>query len=200
MLTLDLESKFFGAHQVLGACRLSLDSRDRVAIHGPSGIGKSTLLRVISGLDKNFTGRLEIPPRISLMFQNPNLLFWRTVKDNLQIFHPKTTNEDLQNMLEQLGLWDKRHQFPNRLSLGQQRRLALARTFLSSVDLVLLDEPFVSLDPSLRASMISLTDQLLTQSGSALVLVTHDVNDAVGIQAKPYALDGNPACLVVLES
>ncbi|MCK0140810.1 ATP-binding cassette domain-containing protein [Aliiroseovarius sp. F20344] len=192
MLKLDLHRKSFAGHTVLEDVHLDLKQGERVAIFGPSGVGKTTLLRIIAGLDKRFVGTREAPDEIALMFQNPTLLEWRTTKENLQIFHPASDEQDIQAALSQVGLQDKADHYPRQLSVGQQRRLALARCFLTPTPLVLLDEPFTSLDQSLRQEMLTLTRAFLDKTGSALVLVTHAQDEAEALGAKYYELRNAP--------
>lgn len=193
MLNVDVVSKSFGKQQILGSCKLSLQAGERVSILGPSGIGKSTLLRIIAGLDTNYTGQVNCPERMAFMFQGPNLLEWRNCYQNLLIFHPQSSKAQAQSALDQVGLGDKGLHYPRQLSLGQQRRLALARTFLSQTDLVLLDEPFTSLDPQLKSDMLELTRNLLDQSGAMLVHVTHDAMEVDILGSQAIEMRGRPA-------
>ncbi|WP_432449210.1 ATP-binding cassette domain-containing protein [Aliiroseovarius marinus] len=188
MLKLDLHRKSFAGHTVLENVHLDLKHGDRVAVFGPSGVGKTTLIRIIAGLDKRFVGTRKAPDEIALMFQNPTLLEWRTTEENLQIFHPGASDNDIQKALAQVGLHDKADHFPRQLSVGQQRRLSLARCFLTPTPLVLLDEPFASLDQSLRQEMLALTRRFLDQTGSALVLVTHAQDEAAALGADSFEL------------
>ncbi|NDW52771.1 ATP-binding cassette domain-containing protein [Aliiroseovarius sp. PrR006] len=188
MLKLDLHRKSFAGHSVLEDVHLDLKHGDRIAIFGPSGVGKTTLLRIIAGLDRRFDGTREAPDEIALMFQNPTLLEWRTTRENLQVFHPASEEKDIQEALSQVGLQDKAGHYPRQLSVGQQRRLALARCFLTPTPLVLLDEPFASLDQSLRHEMLTLTRAFLDKTGSALVLVTHAQDEAEALGAESYEL------------
>ncbi|WP_298563061.1 ATP-binding cassette domain-containing protein [uncultured Aliiroseovarius sp.] len=188
MLKLDLHRKSFAGHTVLEDIHLDLRHGDRIAVFGPSGVGKTTLLRIIAGLDKRFVGTREAPDEIALMFQNPTLLDWRTAFENLRIFHPNAEGRAIQEALAQVGLHDKADHFPRQLSVGQQRRLALARCFLTPTPLVLLDEPFASLDQSLRQEMLALTRAFLDKTGSTLVLVTHAQDEAEALAAESYEL------------
>ena len=193
MLDIEVANKTFGEQQILGRCKLKLQAGERVSILGPSGIGKSTLLRIIAGLDKNYEGNVSCPKHIAYMFQGPNLLEWRNCYQNLLIFHPSATKGTAQAALEKVGLGDKGLHYPRQLSLGQQRRLALARTFLSKTDLVLLDEPFTSLDPKLKTDMLALTRDLLDQSCAMLVHVTHDAMETKYLGSQAVEMQGNPA-------
>lgn len=195
MLEVNVLSKVFGKQEILGNCNLELKIGERLSILGPSGIGKSTLLRIIAGLDTTYNGKVTRPEGIAYMFQGPNLLDWRNCYQNLMIFHRGASQEEAQAALEQVGLGDKGLNYPRQLSLGQQRRLALARTFLSKTDLVLLDEPFTSLDPKLKAEMLELTRNLLNQSGAALVHVTHDAEEVDFLGSNAVELQGSPATL-----
>lgn len=195
MLDVNVLSKKFGDQQILGSCQFTLQAGERVSVLGASGIGKSTLLRIIAGLDTDYEGRVSRPEGIAFMFQGPNLLDWRNCYQNLLIFHPHASQADAQAALEQVGLGDKGLSYPRQLSLGQQRRLALARTFLSRTGLVLLDEPFTSLDPKLKGEMLELTRSLLNQSGAALVHVTHDATEADILGSQAIEMQGHPAVL-----
>lgn len=197
MLKVDVLNKSYGQHRVLGHCTLHMKAGERISILGPSGCGKSTLLRIIAGLDKEFDGLVNRPSTTTLMFQEPNLLAWRNCYQNLQIFNPTATQQEVQSALSQVGLTDKGELYPRQLSLGQQRRLALARTFLTNTDLVLLDEPFTSLDPSLKIDMLHLTRDLLNHSGACLVHVTHDATEAEALGAKIVQMHNTPSQLFV---
>jgi len=121
MLEVDVQNKVFGKQQILGNCRLKLQAGERLSILGPSGIGKSTLLRIIAGLDTTFEGKVTRPEGIAYMFQGPNLLDWRNCYQNLMIFHREASQAEAQAALEQVGLGDKGLNYPRQLSLGQQR-------------------------------------------------------------------------------
>ena len=123
------------------------------AVLGPSGCGKTTLLRIIAGLDRDFTGevRLPSPHKIGMVFQEPRLLPWRTVRQNLELAGA-APGPALDDIVAALGLARHLDHFPGELSLGLARRAAIARAFAILPDLLLLDEPFVSLDAALAAA------------------------------------------------
>lgn len=193
-MRLDLAGKSFAGRPVLGALRLEVARGQRVAILGPSGIGKSTLLRILAGLDRNFQGCLEGRERLAVVFQEPTLLPWRRAIANITL---PTGCDDAQAraLLAEVGLSGHEDKFPRQLSLGQQRRLSLARAFAARPGILLMDEPFASLDPDTAGRMMDLTARLLDRSGTGLILVTHDAAEAARLGAAPIRLVGSPAVL-----
>ncbi|MEL7166291.1 MAG: ATP-binding cassette domain-containing protein [Pseudomonadota bacterium] len=181
-----------GAH-VLGALDLRVGAGETVAILGPSGIGKTTLLRVMAGLEPQFDGTRTAHGSMAIMFQEPTLLPWRNARDNITIATGHTAPDAL---LDEVGLAGRGDALPGQLSLGQQRRLALARALALSPDLLLLDEPFVSLDTDLHHDMISLVASVQARHRMATVLVTHDLDEATALATRIITLGGQPAQIV----
>ncbi|GLK62906.1 MULTISPECIES: ATP-binding cassette domain-containing protein [Paracoccus] len=191
-MRLDLEAKSFGPRQVLGTLTLSVTRGERLAILGPSGIGKSTLLRILAGLDRQYQGQLQGAERLAMVFQEAVLLPWRDAVANITLPTgcDATTARD---WLSEVGLEGHETKFPRQLSVGQQRRLALARAFAAGPDILLMDEPFASLDAATAARMLALTDALLNRTGAGAVLVTHDPAEARTLGALALHLGGCPA-------
>lgn len=173
------------------------------AILGPSGIGKSTLLRLIAGIDPEFEGSILIdgtPAKLSpppgFVFQDPRLLPWLTAFDNVQTARQAMSGNEARAALARTGMSDSAELFPHQLSGGMQRRVALARALALNARLLLLDEPFVSLDRELVEEMHDVLSTLLDQSAPTTLLVTHIAEDAARLADRVLLLAGRPATIV----
>ena len=188
---------------VLHGVRFALAAGSFTCLIGPSGCGKTTTLRIILGLDRDFAGSVRLAPaelRMAAVFQEPRLLPWRTVEQNVRLAlpaqEPIPTAGDLDGLFEVLGLHELRGRYPSELSLGLARRVALARAFAVMPDLLLLDEPFVSLDEHtadrLRAHLL----ELWQAQGVTVLMVTHNLREAACLADRLLLLNGRPARLV----
>jgi NitT/TauT family transport system ATP-binding protein len=168
------------------------------ALVGPSGCGKTTLLRIITGLDPDYAGTVHLPDhgKLGMVFQEPRLLPWRTVEQNVRLGAPEASDAELQALFAALGLADHRHHFPGELSLGQARRVALARAFAVKPDLLVLDEPFVSLDAALAQRLREELAALVTSRRITTLLVTHDIDEAIGPADRLFLLSASPAHVI----
>jgi sulfonate transport system ATP-binding protein len=176
-------SKSFAGRAVLNAVDLDIAACQFVSIIGPSGAGKSTLLRIVAGLEPPSTGRIELRTTghkadVRLMFQEDRLLPWRTVLRNV-VLGLRGRERKAEVILRAVGLQGRENEFPVGLSGGQRQRVALARALIHEPDLLLLDEPFGALDAITRAAMQLLLEQLLVARPRTVVLVTHDVEEAL---------------------
>jgi ABC-type nitrate/sulfonate/bicarbonate transport system ATPase subunit len=187
-----------GPHRAIADLRLQLAAGETGALVGPSGCGKTTLLRMIAGLDARYEGRIALPDhgRLGVVFQEPRLLPWRSVIDNLRLCAPQASEERLQALLKDLGLADHAAHFPGELSLGLARRVALARALAVDPDLLLLDEPFASLDALLAQELRSMIARLLDATRVTSLIVTHDLKDAVALADKIFLLSPRPARVI----
>ncbi|MBP0484720.1 ABC transporter ATP-binding protein [Sagittula salina] len=195
MIRVDIAGKHFGDVQVLGRVRFDIASGETVALVGPSGIGKSTVLRIVAGIDTRFQGHVERPEAMAIVFQEPTLLAWRSARDNLLLTQPGLTPEGADRALAKVGLEGRGEAFPLQLSLGQQRRLSLARAFAGKPELLIMDEPFVSLDPEMAEQMMGLTETLIAEARPATLFVTHATAEAERLATRILHLEGRPATL-----
>ena len=187
-----------GTLQVLGELAFSLGAGEVAALVGPSGCGKTTLLRIIAGLDRAFEGSVALPAHgtLGMVFQEPRLLPWRTVEQNVRLAAPAATDASLAALFDTLGLAAHRDHYPGELSLGLARRVALARAFAVEPDLLLLDEPFVSLDDALAARLCDELAELVGRRPVTTLLVTHNVDEAIGLADRLFLLSASPARVV----
>jgi ABC-type nitrate/sulfonate/bicarbonate transport system ATPase subunit len=202
-LEVAIKQKFYdaatgGRLQVLNGLALTLKNGEVGALVGPSGCGKTTLLRIIAGLERDYEGHVTLPDhgRLGVVFQEPRLLPWRTVEQNVRLAAPEAANGTLDTLFGTLGLAKHRNHYPGELSLGLARRVALARAFAVGPDLLLLDEPFVSLDDALAARLREELAELVTRSPVTTLLVTHDVEEAIGLADRLFLLSPSPARVV----
>lgn len=189
-MNFEIVSKSFGGRQILRNLRFSLPRGKTLGILGPSGIGKSTLLRIIAGLDFNYAG--TIPPRlkVGMVFQEPRLLPWLTAQQNIALAGDAT------GWLQHVGLASFASHYPRQLSLGMQRRVALARALAFKPDVLLLDEPFASLDEVTAAGIRKLIKQIIAETGVSTMLVSHNERDAEELADFSIRLAGSPASIV----
>jgi sulfonate transport system ATP-binding protein len=167
------------------------------ALLGPSGCGKTTLLRIVARLDTAFEGRLVLPSRnkTGMVFQEPRLLPWRSVAQNLRLVGTSSEGE-LAEIVAALHLSKHLDHFPGELSLGLARRVAIARAFAVKPDLLLLDEPFVSLDATLAAQLREELLTLVLNRKATTLIVTHDVGEAIAIADRIIVLSPAPGRLI----
>jgi ABC-type nitrate/sulfonate/bicarbonate transport system ATPase subunit len=184
-----------GTLQVLGELAFSLRTGEVAALVGPSGCGKTTLLRIIAGLERDFEGEVTLPAHgtLGMVFQEPRLLPWRTVEQNVRLAAPRATDPNIDALFRTLGLAAHRDHYPGELSLGLARRVALARAFAVEPDLLLLDEPFVSLDDALAARLREELADLVNSRHVTTLLVTHDVDEAIALADRLLLLSASPA-------
>jgi NitT/TauT family transport system ATP-binding protein len=202
MFDIRIDRKVFTAadgtqRHVLHNIAFSIARGEVIALLGPSGIGKSTTLRILLGLDDAFDGRIgHDSGRAGVMFQEPRLLPWLTVAQNLRLV---VTNDmphpDIDALLAMVRLPDAAALYPRQLSLGMARRAALARALAVSPEVLVLDEPFASLDPQLTATLADVVERWTRQTGAAVLLATHDLTQALQLASRVLVLDGTPATL-----
>ena len=167
-------------------------------LFGPSGCGKTTTLRILLGLDTEYTGSFDLPQggtgRIAAVFQEPTLLPWRTVEQNVRLaLPPAMRGEDLGELFDILGLAAMRALYPSELSLGLARRAALARAFAVEPAVLFLDEPFVSLDEETAERLRELLMKVWSARPTTALMVTHNLSEALVLSDRIIVLSPRPA-------
>jgi len=188
------------AHDTIGALAFEAASGEFVAIVGPSGAGKTTMLKIIAGLDGAFEGALSgagDEARLGFVFQEPRLLPWLDVAANLRLVSPALSDADIETGLAKVGLAGTADQFPLRLSGGMQRRVALLRAFLVRPQLLLLDEPFISLDAPTAESLYQVLAELRRDVLPTTLLVTHDLREALALADRVLFVSRSPATVIL---
>ena len=203
MLDVQIISKQFrssrgAARQILRGVAFSAEPGEILALLGPSGIGKSTILRIILGLDQDFKGSVRpLPTKTGVMFQEPRLLPWLSVEENLRLVYPDgAPPPDIAALLDEVMLPPVRTLLPSALSLGMARRVALARALAVDPELLVLDEPFASLDHSLAAALSTRIIKRVRRLGTLVLLSTHDADQALAMASRILVVAGEPATLV----
>jgi len=188
-------TKRFGATTVLEALDLDLAPGEIVALVGRSGSGKSTLLRVLAGLSADHVGDVEVPGERAVAFQEARLFPWRRTRANVELGVPPRTlpraevRRRARDVLVEVGLAHRLNAWPLTLSGGEAQRVALARALVGSPRLLLLDEPFGALDALTRIAVHDLLLQLWDRHRFSVLLVTHDVDEAVSLADRVLVLD-----------
>lgn len=205
MLALDKLSKTYpNGTEALRAASLTVEQGEIVALVGGSGCGKTTVLRLVSGLDKASSGRATIDgetisaphPAVGLIFQEPRLLPWLTVAGNIGFGIDAVARVERQERIEtallRLGLVGYGARFPRELSGGQAQRVAIARALVARPKVLLLDEPFSALDAFTRASLHDHLLAIWAAERPTLLLVTHDVEEAVALADRIIVMQPKP--------
>jgi len=191
-----------GEHVAIKNLRLELEAGEFVCLVGPSGCGKTTLLHIVAGLDRHFEGGIGTDegkgaPRIGYVFQNPRLLPWRTVRENIDLALPAgEAGDDVDHLLEVMDLAQWQGHYPQTLSGGMGRRAALARAFAIRPTLLLMDEPFVSLDPPTARRIRQLLVDVWRERPHTVLFVTHDLREAIALADRLVFLSAPPATVL----
>ena len=197
MLDVDIREKAYGPRPVLADIRFQAAPGEVLALLAPSGTGKTTALRIVLGLDHDFEGSIRRPPgRAGAVFQDPRLLPWMDVAANIRLVAPTLTDPQIEDCLELVELRSVIHAMPRELSLGMARRVAIARAIAVRPSLLVLDEPFASLDARL-ATAVSANIVARSRELVAVVLVaTHSLDQALAVTDRILVLSATaPATL-----
>jgi NitT/TauT family transport system ATP-binding protein len=204
MLEFNNVTKSFGNRTILDSISFQLGDNRILAILGPSGIGKTTILRIAAGTIKPDAGEVQSDRRkIGFIFQEPRLLPWRTALANVtlvlksnKMLTGKEQTKIATAMLERLGLKGFENYYPAQLSGGMRQRVAIARAFVLEPDLLLLDEPFTGLDLGLKGSLQQMLLELLVWRPASMIYVTHEPQDAVLLADTVIILAGKPGRII----
>ncbi|GLH77296.1 ABC transporter ATP-binding protein [Bradyrhizobium sp. SSBR45G] len=202
-LEIDIRSKSYTSangkrQEVISGIAFALQRGEVGVVVGPSGCGKSTMLRILAGLDADYQGQVSRPEgaRLAMVFQEPRLLPWRSVEENIRLAAPDVAEDRLAAIFGVLELEGHRSHFPGELSLGLARRVALARAFAVEPDFLILDEPLASLDDALAARLREEIAMLVASRPMITLLVTHSMDDAVRLGDRIFLLSPRPARLL----
>ncbi len=192
------------SHEALAGLSLRIAAGELVALVGPSGCGKTTFLNIVAGLDRDYVGEVRLAPRpdgrparVGYVFQEPRLLPWRTVYENIAlVLPPDRADAVVKDMLTAVGLPGAQDLYPPQLSVGMSRRVAIARAFAIEPDLLLMDEPFVSLDHDTVEQLRELLLTLWRARPTTVLFVTHDLREALVLADRLVLLSAPPAHVV----
>ncbi|MDN5352553.1 MAG: NitT/TauT family transport system ATP-binding protein [Clostridiales bacterium] len=197
MLDIQSVSKSFSGAQILNRVSLSVRQAEIFCLLGPSGAGKTTLLNIVSGLMPADEGQVEtLAKRTAYVFQEDRLLPWMTVRENIELVNENLSKTDLDAILDEMDLLKSSEMYPEALSGGMRQRVAIARAFAYTPDLLLMDEPFKSLDFSLRARLIEALLKIWGKNQTTVFFVTHDMDEALWIADRIAILGKSPAGIV----
>lgn len=208
-MKIDIQSKTFGTQSILEQLTFECLPNTFTAIIAPSGAGKTTLLNLIAGLDQDYQGSIDFSATqaqherdLAFMFQSANLMPWLNVQDNIELVIPKAQRspeilQRIPELLARVGLTGCEQSFPSQLSGGMLRRVALVRAFVLRPNLLLMDEPFQSLDAPTAEQLRELLLELWRDSGASVLLVTHDLREALALADRILFLSAKPARIIL---
>ena len=204
ILEIRLNDKSFNSNQIIKDLELVINTGETVSIVGRSGIGKSTLLKIISGIDSDFNGKvifngsnLESPTNeIAFLFQGHILIPWLNVKSNIKFICNNITDDEIHDYLKSVGIDDKFNEWPNRLSGGEKTRVGLSVALINKSRLLLLDEPFSDLDIGVKNGIIKLLNKIKAKNNTTILMTTHNIEDALSLSERVLVIGQKPSTIV----
>lgn len=194
VIKLENIKKSFGNLKVLENISFSLDSREKLVLLGPSGCGKTTLLRIIAGLEKFEGNLIKNFKKLGYVFQEPRIIPWKTIYKNLKFV--EEDDEKIKNVLKNMKIFDFKDYLPSKLSGGMKQRVNLSRALVTEPDLLLLDEPFASLDIHIKWSIINDLINEWKNRNFSIIMVTHDIKEAILLGDRILVLSNRPAKII----
>jgi NitT/TauT family transport system ATP-binding protein len=189
--------KYYNHRKILSDLSFEVGENEIAAIVGPSGCGKTTMLNIISGLEKEYIGYVEkTSGKIGYVFQEDRILPWLTVAENIKIVNQKGSDKEVQYYIDLVGLNGYEKFYPDELSGGMKQRCAIARALYFGSDFLLMDEPFKSLDYILKQKMLADLLEIHKVQKNSILMVTHDIDEALTVGDKILVLQKNPCKLV----
>ncbi len=197
MLEISHLNKSYGGKCILNDINLRVNQSEIVCILGKSGAGKTTLLRMIAGIESPDQGHLKNHfKRMAYVFQEDRLLPWLTAKDNIALVNDNLSDQAINTYLEMMSLTDSGDKMPDELSGGMRQRVSIARAYAYQPHLLLMDEPFKSVDIKLKKAMIESLLDLWQTYHNAIIMVTHDIEEALKMADRIILVGGNPTRIV----
>lgn len=194
-------SKSFGSMEILRNINIEVNEGELVSILGPSGSGKSTIFNILTNIINSDNGEVNINGHISYMYQRDTMVPWKKVVDNIGIpliFKGKgktEAREEVKEHIEEFGLSGFEHKYPSQLSGGMKQRANFLKTYLTSNDIMLLDEPFGALDSITRRKMQNWLLNLTKKMNTTILFITHDIEEAIFLSNKIYVISEKPAVI-----
>ena len=194
-------SKSFDSMEILKDINIEVNEGELVSILGPSGSGKSTIFNILTNIIKSDRGEVNINGNISYMYQKDMMVPWKKVIDNIGIplifkgKSKKEAREEVKKHIEEFGLSGFEYKYPSQLSGGMKQRANFLKTYLTSNDIMLLDEPFGALDSMTRRKMQNWLLDLTKEMNSTILFITHDIEEAIFLSNKIYVISEKPAII-----
>ena len=194
-------SKSFDDMEILKDINIEVNEGELVSILGPSGSGKSTIFNILTNIIKSDNGEVKIDGKLSYMYQKDMMVPWKKVIDNIGIplifkgKSKKEAREEVKKHIDEFGLSGFEYKYPSQLSGGMKQRANFLKTYLTSNDIILLDEPFGALDSITRRKMQKWLLDLTKEMNSTILFITHDIEEAILLSNRIYIISEKPAVI-----
>lgn len=194
-------NKSFDNMEILRNITIEVNKGELVSILGPSGSGKSTIFNILTDIIDSDSGEKEINGHISYMYQKDTMVPWKKVIDNIGIplifkgKSKKEAREEVKKHIDEFGLSGFEYKYPNKLSGGMKQRANFLKTYLTSKDIILLDEPFGALDAITKRKMQNWLLELISKMNSTILFITHDIEEAILLSDRIYIISEKPAVI-----